>query len=53
MVAQATGTPIDRVAPMTARPPVRPVPLAALAALRDATLHQNGREAKESEGDSE
>jgi len=33
MVAQATGVPIDRVAPMTSRPPVRPLPLEVLAAL--------------------
>ncbi len=31
MVAQATGVPIDRIAPMTARPPVRPLPLERLA----------------------
>lgn len=33
LVAQATGTPVDELAPMTARPPVRPIPLAALASL--------------------
>src|SRR5918998_4377173 len=33
MAAQATGTPIDRVAGMTMRPPVRPVDLEALATL--------------------
>jgi bacterioferritin-associated ferredoxin len=33
MVAQATGVPIDRAAGITARPPVRPVMLAALANL--------------------
>jgi D-hydroxyproline dehydrogenase subunit alpha len=33
MAAQATGMPIDRVAVMTARPPVRPVALEALASL--------------------
>jgi NAD(P)H-nitrite reductase large subunit len=32
-VAQATGTPIDRIAPMTARAPVRPVRIEALADL--------------------
>jgi NAD(P)H-nitrite reductase large subunit len=32
-VAQATGTPVDRVAPMTARAPVRPIRLEALADL--------------------
>jgi hypothetical protein len=35
MVAQATGTQIDQVAPMTTRPPVRPIDLTALAALND------------------
>jgi len=35
MVSQATGTPIDRIAPMTARPPVRPVPLEILASLTE------------------
>ncbi|MCA9863895.1 MAG: (2Fe-2S)-binding protein [Thermomicrobiales bacterium] len=34
IVAEGTGTPIGELAPMTARPPVRPIPLAALAALR-------------------
>ena len=33
MVAEATGTAIAAVAPMTARPPVRPIPLGALADL--------------------
>lgn len=33
MVARATGTTIDRIAPMTARPPVRPIALEALADL--------------------
>ncbi|MGH2615941.1 MAG: (2Fe-2S)-binding protein [Thermomicrobiales bacterium] len=33
MVAQATGTPIDRLAPMTTRPPVRPIALETLAEL--------------------
>jgi NAD(P)H-nitrite reductase large subunit len=36
MVAQATGVPVDQVAPMTARPPVRVIPLEALAALAPA-----------------
>ena len=35
MVAQATSVPIDRVAGTTARPPVRPVMLEALANLQD------------------
>jgi NAD(P)H-nitrite reductase large subunit len=34
-VAQATGTTIDRVAPMTARAPVRPIPLEALAEMQE------------------
>lgn len=34
MVAEGTGTPIGHLAPMTARPPVRPIPLEALAMLR-------------------
>jgi hypothetical protein len=33
MAAQATGVPIDRVAGMTMRPPVRPLDLEALATL--------------------
>jgi NAD(P)H-nitrite reductase large subunit len=37
MVAQATGTPIDHVAPMTSRPPVRPIPLETLAPLTEPT----------------
>jgi NAD(P)H-nitrite reductase large subunit len=36
MVAETTGTPIEQVAPMTARPTVRPIPLGALADLNDA-----------------
>lgn len=32
MVAQGTGAPIEDLAPMTARPPVRPLPLGALVA---------------------
>ena len=35
MVAQATGVPIDRIAPMTARPPVRPLALESLASVND------------------
>jgi bacterioferritin-associated ferredoxin len=34
-VSQLTGTPISQVAAMTARPPVRPIPLAVLADLFD------------------
>ena len=35
MVAQATGVPIDRIAPMTARPPVRPLAVESLANMSD------------------
>lgn len=35
IVAQATGTPIGRLAPMTARPPVRPIPIERLAEMDD------------------
>ena len=35
MAAQATGVPIDRVAGMTVRPPIRPIALEKLAALSD------------------
>lgn len=38
IIAQATATPIERVGPMTARPPVRPISLEALAALRDGEM---------------
>ena len=41
-VAQATGTTIDLVAPMTARAPVRPIRLEALADL-DTELSGEGR----------
>lgn len=34
MVAEGTGMPIGELAPMTARPPVRPIPLEALALVR-------------------
>ncbi|MBL8129095.1 MAG: (2Fe-2S)-binding protein [Thermomicrobiales bacterium] len=34
IVAEGTGTPMAELGPMTARPPVRPIPLEALAALR-------------------
>jgi bacterioferritin-associated ferredoxin len=42
MAAQATSMPIDRVAGMTARPPVRPVALEALASLN--AIGSNGDE---------
>lgn len=43
IIAQATGVPIERLAPMTARPPVRPILLVALAALgeRDTNDRQD------------
>jgi NAD(P)H-nitrite reductase large subunit len=34
MVAEGTSTPMGQLAPMTARPPVRPIPLEALALVR-------------------
>jgi bacterioferritin-associated ferredoxin len=47
MVAQATGVPIDRVAGITARPPVRPVMLEALANLHSVVA--NGDESPTSD----
>ena len=41
MVAQATSVPIDRVAGITARPPVRPVMLAALANLHGVVANED------------
>ena len=41
-VAQATGTTIDRVAPMTARAPVRPIRLEALADLNGSGTNGSG-----------
>lgn len=49
LVAQATGTGIAHVAPMTARPPVRPIPLGALAALAEEPGEQR-RAAGDGEG---
>ncbi len=40
MVAHATGTAIDRVAPMTVRPPTRPIALEALAGLDGIEMDQ-------------
>ena len=45
-VAQVTGTPIDRVAPMTARAPVRPIRIEALADL-NTELSGEGRTTSE------
>jgi D-hydroxyproline dehydrogenase subunit alpha len=41
MVAQATGVPIDRVAGITARPPVRPVMLEVLANLHRVVANED------------
>jgi hypothetical protein len=51
MVAQATGVSIDRVAPMTTRPPVRPLPLEALASLTEQSESLRGEKTARSEGD--
>jgi bacterioferritin-associated ferredoxin len=42
LVSQATGVPVDRVAPITTRPPVRPLPLEALASLELDDESQTG-----------
>ncbi len=47
MAAQATGTPIDRVAGMTFRPPVRPMALEVLASLNG--IDSNGDESPASD----
>jgi D-hydroxyproline dehydrogenase subunit alpha len=47
MAAQATGLPIDRVAGMTMRPPVRPLALETLASLHD--IVSNGDESPASD----
>ena len=44
MTAQATGVPIDRLAGMTMRPPVRPLALEALVALNVHGVASNGDE---------
>ena len=49
MVAQATGLPIDRVAGITARPPVRPVMLAALANLNRVVTDEDELPASDKE----
>jgi D-hydroxyproline dehydrogenase subunit alpha len=41
MVAQATGVPIERIGPMTARPPVRPLALESLANMSDLASDPN------------
>jgi bacterioferritin-associated ferredoxin len=50
MVAQATGVPIDRVAGITARPPVRPVMLEALADLHSDVADEGESTASDEEG---
>ena len=42
-VAEATGTPIEQIVPMTARPPVRPIPLEALADLSESDPNVEGQ----------
>jgi len=49
MAAQATGMPIDRVAVMSARPPVRPIALEALASVNG--IGTNGDELPASDGE--
>ena len=49
LTAQMTATPIERIAPMTARAPVRPAPLDALADLAE-TEHDDGWDATGEEG---
>lgn len=50
LVARATGVGIAGVAPMTARPPVRPISLAALAGLVGAAPDHEQRPTSDSEG---
>ena len=49
IVAQATALPIDRVAGTTARPPVRPVMLAALADLNGVVADEDESPASDEE----
>ena len=49
MAAQATGVPIDRVAGMTMRPPVRPLALEALAGLHEIVTDEVGSPASDEE----
>ena len=49
LVAQANGLPIGRVAGITARPPVRPVMLAALANLNGVVADEDESPASEKE----
>jgi bacterioferritin-associated ferredoxin len=50
MVAQATSVPIDHVAGITARPPVRPVMLEALADLQGVVADEDESTASDEEG---
>jgi D-hydroxyproline dehydrogenase subunit alpha len=50
MVAQATSVPIDRMAGITARPPVRPVMLEALADLHGVVADDDELPASDEEG---
>ena len=49
MVAQATGVPIDRVAGITTRPPVRPLMLPALANLHGVVADEDVSPASDEE----
>jgi D-hydroxyproline dehydrogenase subunit alpha len=49
LVAQATGVSIDRVAGITARPPVRPVMLETLANLHDVVTDEDELPASDEE----
>ena len=49
MAAQATGMPIDRVAGMTMRPPVRPLSLEVLATLNGRVSNSNDSQGSDEE----
>jgi NAD(P)H-nitrite reductase large subunit len=49
MAAQATNVPIDHVAGMTMRPPVRPLALEALATLNGLVSNENESQASDEE----
>jgi hypothetical protein len=49
LVAQATGVPIDRIAPMTARPPVRTLALESLADMNDPAFEKHLSSARDDE----
>jgi hypothetical protein len=49
MAAQATRVPVDRVAGMTMRPPVRPLALEALATLNGLVSNENESQASDEE----